>query len=993
MRNHFRFSRKAKGSLIASVGALALGAGFLYLQRARLEREQPIRVGFSNFPPYVIDTGGPEPMGLAVEVIAQAAHRGKIPIRWTRVADIDGGLRSKVADVYPLATLLTQRTEEFHTSAPWWENDIALISLEDKQVRNAAEANGKNLGIRGLPVLQDLAGRLFPQANLIIIPRMEDMLGALCGGRVDAFFLDLRLLESQLLKGRNFCGEKGLRVASVPGGSLSLGTLARPAISDAADRLFEQIAELSADGTLAQIASRWSLYNSFQSRHIKDALDAHHRAQLMRYGLAALLLILLLVLIQGQRVRRAHRLAEASRKQAEASNQRFDTFMHYMPAVAYIKDSEGKMAFVNDLFSKMFELPPERVIGKLDHELWPKELADQFRKNDLRVLSRNEGEQLLETAIAPNGESRSFLSYKFPFTHPSGERFVGGVSVDITDRLRAEEALKLSQFSIDCTQDTMVWIDQDGRVMNANQAACGNLGYAKDELTGLHISAIDPLVDEKGFYDSRKALKEAGSLTVESVHRRKDGSLYPVEIHQNFLAFQGAEYSCCMCRDITERKQAERELARQARQDALTGLPNRRLLDAMLAQTLLDARPTGSSVAVVFLDLDGFKLVNDTLGHALGDRLLQLVALRLRSALPQTDMLFRMGGDEFAAVLSRPAKLGGFEEIANSLMDAIRENYSIEGHDLTITASIGISVSPRDGDDGVELLRKADAAMYESKRQGKNKIRFFTPEMGQQARERLELESNLRRALERDEFSLVFQPEFDLQTGKVIRHEALLRWTHPMLGEVSPSRFIPVAEDTNMIVPIGKWVLEQACIRAQRWQSGVASGVAPDVGVAVNVSFVQFFRPDFLDTVIAALNRSQLPAQLLELELTESAVMHNVEEARLKIARLRKLGVGVSIDDFGTGYSSLSYLQKLPVGTLKIDRSFVTNIVHDKNAASLTAAMVSLAHSLGMTVVVEGIEDAGQLAAIRKLGCEAGQGFYLGMPSSKPDFAEQLCAA
>ena len=967
--------------LLAALAIVALVCSGFYLWFDSNRQRHPLRVGFSQFPPYVIDTGSSEPQGLAVEMIKRSARIGKIPIRWVRITDIDEGLNTKAIDVFPLGTLTDQRRKDLHVSEPWWENEVALISLDARPLKTAPETAGKLIAVRQLYTVEQLAERLFPKARLTLL-LMEEMPGALCRGEVDGFFLDLRLLQAQLLRGSSVCNGKGLHVASIPNGGISLGTLALPEVSRTADRLFEGIAQLSADGTLSELASRWSLYNAFQSRHIKEALEAQHRAEFMRFGLAGLALILMLVSFQTHRLRRA-------RMVAEESNQRFDAFMRYMPAIAFMKDSDGRMAFVNELFCKTFNKTREQTIGKSDRDLFTPELAAQFRQNDLRVLSQNRAEEILETALDANGEARHFLSYKFPFTHPSGDKFLGGVAVDITERLRAEEALKLSQFSIDCSQDTMVWIDHRGIIFNANQAACENLGYAKTELIGLHVSAIDPSVDRDNFPRSREQLKQAGSLTVESFHRRKDGATYPVEIHQNFLAFQGAEYSCCMCRDITERKQAEQELARQARHDALTGLPNRRLLETRLTQVIEAARPQEDPVAVIYLDLDGFKLVNDTLGHSVGDQLLQQVATRLAESLRPGDMLFRMGGDEFTAVLTGVADQKTTAEIAQRLLERLQENFSVEDHDLLVTASIGISLFPRDGSGESDLLRKADAAMYESKRQGKNKIQFFTPEMGQVARERLDLENHLRRALDRDEFSLVFQPEFCLDTGKILRHEALLRWTHPTLGSVPPSKFIPVAEETTMIVPIGRWVLDQACRLAREWQITGSEGV----GVAVNVSLVQFARPDFIETIEDVLIATGLPSHLLELELTESVVMHSLLEAKDKILRLRQLGVTVSIDDFGTGYSSLSYLQQLPIDSLKIDRSFIENIALDANSVSLTGAMVSIAHSLGMKVVVEGIESSGQLAAIRRLGCEVGQGFYLGLPSSTPLQLDQSVAA
>ena len=968
--------------------AVAIVTGILLFQHSA-GQPQVLRVGFNQFVPYVLINSRGEPDGLAAEMVKRSAVLAGVPIRWVLVkGEIDDALRKKQIDVYPLLTITAQRKSEFYVSQPWWENEIALISTEQKPLLATSNTSGKRIAIRGLPVVKLLAETLFPRATFVLVPRMEDMVGVLCKGDVDGLFLDLRLLESQLLKGVAQCPGQALHVTSLPNGRLSLATIANPAVSHLADRLYEGIAQLSANGALSEIAARWQLYNTFQNRHLRDTLDSQHRASLMRYGLAGMMVILLLIVYQTLRMRRSHSVAEQARRMAEESQQRFNAFMRHMPAVAFIKKENGQMDYVNDAFCTLFRMSRESVFGKLDHELWPAELADSFRANDLRVLSSGKDEELLEVAVDELGALRSFLSYKFRFTNSAGEQLLGGVAIDITERLRVEQALKLSQFSIDCSQDTILWIDRHGQIFNANRAACRSLAYERNELIGLHIAEIDLSVNRDTFANSRHQLKTAGSLTLETLHRRKDGVTYPVEIWQNFLDFEGQEYSCCMSRDITERKEAEVELSRQALHDALTGLPNRRYLERCLASAIDKARPQQSNIGVVYLDLDGFKLVNDTLGHSVGDQLLKKVAARLRESLRDSDMLFRMGGDEFALVLSDVPDRASIALIAHKLLANLHESFTVERSDLTVTASIGVSLFPDDGIDESELLRNADAAMYESKRQGKNRVQFFTRQMGEDTRERLELENHLRRALARKELSLHYQPEFCTRTGIILRHEALLRWKHPTLGDIPPGKFISIAEETALIVPIGTWVLEEACRRAAEWQHE-----AKDVGVGVNVSLVQFARPDFVSTVIGVLERTGLPAHLLDLELTESVLMKNVADTADKIKQLRTLGLSISIDDFGTGYSSLSYLQQLPINTLKIDRSFIRDLASDPNSASLTGALISMAHSLHMNVVVEGIETFSQMEALQLLGCDIGQGYFLGRPTAVPLLLLQSVAA
>jgi diguanylate cyclase (GGDEF)-like protein/PAS domain S-box-containing protein len=595
---------------------------------------------------------------------------------------------------------------------------------------------------------------------------------------------------------------------------------------------------------------------------------------------------------------------------------------------------------------------------------------------DGAVLQTNRSIEVTETVNSPSGEARHFLCLKFPFSGAKGPRFVGTVALDITERKRAEEALRFSQFSIDRSPDPILWIDSEAQIFYANEAAAQKLGFAQEELLRMKFMDIDCGFGSLACARRKGELKSGGSMTLESHHRTSAGEVFPVELSLNYLELDGRGFVCCMSRDITERKRSERELSHQAQHDQLTGLPNRRFFETRLEHCIEAARLTNSNLAVLYFDLDGFKLINDTHGHSLGDALLKQCVRRLQSCVRDTDILARMGGDEFTLIAADVDRHGAAGAIAEKLLSSLQESFIVDGHELLITASIGISLFPSDGADGNTLLRHADAAMYEAKREGKNRLRFFSPEMNVNVRERLELENHLRRALDRGELVLHYQPEISLRTNKVVRYEALLRWNHPTLGLISPMKFIPIAEETGLIVPIGTWVLEEACRQTKKlFDSGTPAGVG------VNVSSVQFGRPDFVSTVTEVLRRTGLSPLLLELELTETVVMQGLDDVAEKIRELRTLGVSVSIDDFGTGYSSLSYLQKLRIDNLKIDRSFVRDVPCDPDALALTKALVSLAHSLGMKVVIEGIETRPQLEAIRAIGCDIAQGFLLGRPS------------
>ncbi len=427
-------------------------------------------------------------------------------------------------------------------------------------------------------------------------------------------------------------------------------------------------------------------------------------------------------------------------------------------------------------------------------------------------------------------------------------------------------------------------------------------------------------------------------------------------------------------------REAEAKLQHQALTDELTGLANRRLLADRLSHSLAIAQRDQHPLALLYIDLDGFKQVNDSLGHPIGDLLLIQVAQRLRSRIRQSDTLARLGGDEFTVVLTSIGNAKETEIVAVSLLEALSAPFAIAGNEIVIGASIGVSLFPQDGADPVTLLQQADTAMYVAKGSGKNQVQCFTPELGSSVRERLSLENQLRGAISRGEIYLNYQPEFEVRSRRLIRFEALARWTHPLLGTIPPEKFIPVAEDSGQIVTLGTYLLEQACAEAVKWQTE-----APyPIHVAVNVSSIQFARPTFVEDVARTLKQTGLNPGLLQIELTESIMLSGAERAAETMNRLRALGVSLAIDDFGTGYSCLSYLPRLPFDTLKIDRSFIRELDPHPGAKAIVRFLTTLAHSLNMQVVVEGVETPGQLEIIRELDGDEVQGYLLGRPTPTP---------
>ncbi|MEO5657153.1 MAG: EAL domain-containing protein, partial [Nitrospiria bacterium] len=431
---------------------------------------------------------------------------------------------------------------------------------------------------------------------------------------------------------------------------------------------------------------------------------------------------------------------------------------------------------------------------------------------------------------------------------------------------------------------------------------------------------------------------------------------------------------------------SEERLRYLAHRDALTGLPNRTLLHDRLRQAIAQSQRTGAAMALFFLDLDRFKAINDTLGHVIGDLLIQAVAERLTGCVRESDTVARFGGDEFTIVVTNLAQGADAAKVAQKILDALSKPFLLGGPELFITTSIGITLFPGDEESIDGLLRNADAAMYRAKESGRNAYQFYAAEMNDHAVERLALENSLRHALERGEFLVHYQPQVDLGTGRISGAEALLRWRHPELGLISPARFVPIAEDTGLITPIGEWILRAAAEQGQAWRT---AGLGP-MRMAVNLSARQFTDRGLIQTIARVLGETGFPADSLDLELTESTIMHNAQATIATLHELKRMGVRFSIDDFGTGYSSLSYLKRFPIHILKIDPSFVRDVATNGTDAAIATAIIALAHSLHLTVIAEGVETQEQLEFLRANGCNEIQGFLFSRPLTAEAFTTLL---
>jgi diguanylate cyclase (GGDEF)-like protein/PAS domain S-box-containing protein len=566
------------------------------------------------------------------------------------------------------------------------------------------------------------------------------------------------------------------------------------------------------------------------------------------------------------------------------------------------------------------------------------------------------------------------------------------------ERKTMEEALfvekERAQVTLTCIGDAVACTDISGNITFLNLVAETMTGWSLQEATGRPMAEACRILNATSHESIPNPMEMAVGqnrivhLPSNCVLVRRDGFEIPIEdsvapIHDREGHATGA---VIVFRDVSEARAMALQIAHSAEHDFLTGLPNRMLFNDRVSQAIALAPRHLKKVAVLFLDLDGFKHINDSLGHPVGDKLLQSIAKRLVDCVRNSDTVSRQGGDEFVVLLSDVEQSEDTAITARRMLQAVAEAHSIDQHDLHVTTSIGVSVYPDDGPDAETLIKNADTAMYQAKENGRQTYQFFKPAMNVRAVERQAIEASLRRALERQEFALHYQPKFNLRTGEITGAEALLRWTHPIRGLVSPAQFIPVAEDCGLILPIGKWVLREACQQARAW----ADAGLPLATMAVNISAIQFRNESFLEDVFAILKDTGLDPRFLELELTESVLMKHAESTASTLKALRAGGVQLAVDDFGTGYSSLSYLRKFPIDALKIDQSFVRQITTTPDETTIVTAIISMGRSLKLRVVAEGVETQEELAFLQAHQCDEAQGYYFGRPVPPRQFAQLL---
>ncbi len=715
---------------------------------------------------------------------------------------------------------------------------------------------------------------------------------------------------------------------------------------------------------------------------------------------AGSVLIIVLAIIRQSRLLKERDQLLASQTEALRVGKLLESFIDTVPIRVFWKDRDLNFLGCNSLFAQDAGYTrPEELIGKNDFQMAWKEQAERYRNDDSRVIKSGIPKLSYdEPQTLKDGRIVWLRTSKVPMWSADNNEVIGvlGIYEDITKHKATEEELRIAAATFE-SQEAILIADPDARIMRVNQAFQDVTGYSAEEVIGQNPRILQSGRHDADFYEAMwSALRDTGKWSGEVWDRRKNGEIYPKfsTITAVYDAQQQVSHYVAVFTDITRRKQSEEEIHQLAFYDSLTQLPNRRLLTDRLRQGMAVSARSGQHGALLFLDLDHFKTINDTLGHAVGDLLLIEAAHRLKACVREGDSVARLGGDEFVVVLeelsSRLDEAATLtEHVAEKIRTALGLPYKLKNFECHSTPSIGISMFRGHLESMEDLFKHADIAMYQAKKAGRNTIRFFDPQMQTALDVRAGLETDLRHALENRQFHLYYQIQVD-KLYRPLGAEVLLRWEHPERGFVFPDQFIPLAEETGLIVPIGLWVLETACAQLKEWQH---DALTRDLSVAVNVSAKQFHQADFVAQVQRVLLESGARPAQLKLELTESIVLENVEDTISKMREIKSLGVSFSMDDFGTGYSSLSQLKRLPLDQIKIDQSFVRDITFDPNDAAIVNTIIAMSRALGLNVIAEGVETEAQREFLYSHGCHSYQGYLFSRPVPLELFEEKLKAS
>jgi len=660
------------------------------------------------------------------------------------------------------------------------------------------------------------------------------------------------------------------------------------------------------------------------------------------------------------------------------------------PDVIFFKDVDGQFQMVNTACAQLLGKPVASVIGTNDLEHFPRALAEEFRAVDREVTDTRHTIRKTELVQHFDGSSEIFDTVKAPVQHADG-RVLGliGIARRVTAEHQASDRLQLAAQVFENAAEGILITSPQGVIEMVNPAFTRITGYQPDEVVGKRPDLLHSGRHDKDFYERMWSSVNAGDIWQGEVwNRRKSGEVYPEWLNISPVRDEHGDvvHYLGIFSDISAVKRTEAQLEHMAHHDTLTGLPNRALLNDRIDTALRRAQRADRMVAVVFLDLDRFKDINDSFGHAIGDMVLKQVAQRLRETVRDEDTVARLGGDEFVILIEDVEQGAQTDTATERILACLHPPVTVDHQEFYVGASLGVSMFPRDGYTADALIRNADTAMYQAKRQGRNTVQRYSEQQTASARQRMRLENGLRRAVENQQFEVWFQPQVELGSGALTGFEALCRWPDSDRGMIPPSEFIPVAEATGLIVPIGEFMLRATARVIAGWR---AQGLTPPP-VAVNVSGRQLRRLDFLTTVCTVLEEEGCRPEWIELEVTESDILKDAEPAIATLHGIREMGIGLALDDFGTGFSSLSYLKRLPIETLKIDRSFISGLPGDANDRAIVQAVLAMGRSLEMRVLAEGVETAAQVSALRLMGCTLAQGYRFGRPALPSTFVAEV---
>jgi len=652
-------------------------------------------------------------------------------------------------------------------------------------------------------------------------------------------------------------------------------------------------------------------------------------------------------------------------------------------------DKTGCYTYVSPNLEMLLGYPSTEIIGQTPFDLMPTREAERVKHIFFTQIAKDQLpiNRLVNKNLHKNGHEVILETSGVPFYDDSGV-FNGyrGIDRDITASFKQEQKEKMAVMVQDNTSEAVMVIDKNLRIVSINPAFTKTTGYTFDEIQGKTPNVLSSGKQDKFFYQQMwEAINDLGYWQGEIWNRRKSGEVYPEWLNINSIKDDAGKviYYSAIFSDISSQEHIRKRLHTLAYYDDLTGLPNRELFHDRLDNALTQSHRNDKKLGLMFLDIDRFKNVNDSLGHKVGDLLLSAIAKKLQECIRDSDSVSRIGGDEFTILVNDISQPDDTIIVAQKIIDAFSKPLKLpDGLELYATTSIGICVYPDDGPNSDILIKNADTAMYRAKESGRNNYQFYTKEMSQHFSERLSLETDLHKAISQNELSVAYQPQVSLLTGEIVGFEALVRWNHSKHGWISPTKFIPIAEDSGLIYQIGEWVLKQACQQIKLWHEYFD----PKLKVAVNVSSHQLCKSDVVNSILEIIDSFDLPHEAIELELTESSLMDNVESVSHTMDKLSKTGIQLAIDDFGTGYSSLSYIKRFSIDKLKIDKSFVQDISTDKNDVEIVTAIIAMANNLGVEVIAEGVESIEEAVFLHEHGCHEIQGYYF----SKPKFAEEI---